>query len=214
MSQRRGERRELAARPQRGRRHRAHAVGQARRVRRQGAPAAGRRSHHQRVRGRRHLRQGHRRLQLVRQLDRARRALRRVRRRPPPLQQPDVGRRRWPDGRRVPERGDGRRHRSGELRRGAQGHDDGRQQPLRPGVRADGAALAGDPRRDGVLGAVRTAVTGADVRVARRAATWRSTAPRSTTTPKWRSTPGSWPRTIPRRGSASRSRSRIITRAR
>ena len=60
----------------------------------------------------------------------------------PPLQQPDVGRRWRPDGRRVPQRGDGRRHRAGELRRRAQGHDDGGHEPLRPGVRADGPAGA------------------------------------------------------------------------
>ena len=101
-----------------------------------------------------------------------------------------------------------------ELRRGAQGHDDGGQQSLRPGVRrrwASGSRAIGG--RDGVLGAVRTAVTGPDVRPRRPPAH----------APKYGTTIDHYAEvtinarlmapTIPRRGSASRSRSRITTRA-
>ena len=114
--------------------------------------------------GRRDPAQGRRRLLLVLQLRRTGRARDRVRRRAAAVRVADLGRWGRVDVRCVPERGDGRRHRSGRFRRRAQGRDDGGEQAVRAGVRADRTGHPRGGRAVRVLGALRPAVARADVR--------------------------------------------------
>ena len=158
------ERGHLAAREDRHRRHRPHALGQAGRARGEGSAAPRGGGDHPGVRGRRDLPPGGRRLQLVLHEHRPAGAVHRLRGEAAALRVAGVGRRRRRDVRRVPQRGVGGGERAGELRRRAQGHDDGGRQSLRPVVRADGGEEPDHRRADGVRGALRPAVARPDVR--------------------------------------------------